>query len=73
MIFHVAHPVDPDDFDLIGHLVADIEQRAGTIIIATDSHFFQLSPVAQSEMLTDWIEILQGMKERLDVKKGSLQ
>jgi len=73
LIFQLGPPVDLDDFDLIGHLAADIEQRAGTIILVTESRFFQLSPVAQSEVLTDWISLLQTMRDRLEVKKGSLQ
>jgi len=73
LIFHLGSPVDLDDFDVICYLVADIEQRMGAIIIAPDPRLFQLSPVAQSEVLTDWIALLQTMRDRLEVKKGSLQ
>ena len=70
----IEMPVDIDDFTTFGHLVADLEDRVGSVAMATYSEFFDLSPFAQEQIIDDWIGLLQDMKEWVNAKqKGSVQ
>ncbi len=70
----LGNPVDIEDFDIFGHLVADLEDRTGSICMATRSEFFDMSPFAQEQIIDDWIGLLNDMKEWVHAKKrGSIQ
>lgn len=70
----LGSPVDIEDFDIFGHLVADLENRTGSICMATRSELFNLSPFAQEQIIDDWIGLLNDMKEWVHAKKrGSIQ
>ena len=67
-------PVNIEDFDIFGHLVADLEDRVGSVAMATYSEFFDLSPFAQEQIIDDWIGLLNDMKEWVNAKqRGSIQ
>lgn len=70
----IGVPVDIDEIDTFGHLVADLEDRTGSICMATRSDFFDMSPFAQEQIIDDWIGLLNDMKEWVNAKqKGSIQ
>ena len=67
-------PASTEGFDVFGHLVADLEDRVGSIGMATHSEFFDMSPSAQEQIIDDWIGLLQDMKEWVNaIQKGSIQ
>lgn len=67
-------PASIEDFDVFGHLVADLEDRVGSVCMTTYSEFFDMSPFAQEQILDDWIDLLQNMKEWVNAKqRGSIQ
>lgn len=70
----LGKPVNIEDFDIFGHLVADLADRTGSICMATRSEFSDMSPFAQEQIIDDWIGLLHDMKEWVHAKKrGSIQ
>ena len=59
---------------VFGHLVADLENHIGSIGINPDSAFYELSPIAQADLIEDWIGLLNDLQEWLEHKaKGTIQ
>ncbi len=66
--------VDISEDAIFGSLVADLKNAIGSIAVHPESKFYELSPIEQSELIDDWVGLLNGFRESLDHRaKGTIQ
>lgn len=66
--------VDISEDAIFGTLIADLKNAVGSIAVHPEHQFYRLSPIEQSDLIDDWVGLLNGLRESLDHQaKGTIQ